>query len=462
MRKPYLLLVLAVACGDDNAKSEIETPQVVEDTGGMGSSCTYTNRFSASEECATFVGTGWTPANTRESCSAEMDSRFSATSCDMPSILGTCTLDQGSPLEKVISFPGDDPESCALTAIGCTQFASGIFAPSTICDAVDPQPEQPQTNIGGVVFVPPQLICSESNNETPGLSTDEEVCTWQAIGGCTEPGRKFADYASCDPVMSQRPFAPVPPSTFKTEADDPLLSDESFLAEVEWVKEEAEACGCVCCHTTGIAPNGAAAFDTAAEGIWTDTFTTRGLAIAAGWIDSAALGAHTAETNNGFDRTVTGLPTTDVDRMVTFFEGELARRGAERADFDGSTPIGGPLYTQATFEPEPCTNNAGISADGTITWSGGPARYVLVLSAGSPNPGVPPNLDKPYGTLWKLDVDHTAAPVNSGIIYGQLLENTKQDHPSEGEAVQLITGETYYLYVLRDVGSPIERCLFEF
>ena len=44
---------------------------------------------------------------------------------------------------------------------------------------------------------------------------------------------------------------------------------------------EAEACGCVCCHTTGIAPNGAAAFDTAAEGIWTDTFTTRGLAIAA-------------------------------------------------------------------------------------------------------------------------------------------------------------------------------------
>ena len=96
------------------------------------------------------------------------------------------------------------------------------------------------------------------------------------------------------------------------------------------------------------------------------------------------------ETNNGFDRTVTGLPTTDVDRMVTFFEGELARRGADRADFDGSTPIGGPLYTQAAFEPEACTNNAGIGADGTITGLG-VARYVLVLSAGSPNPGVPPN-----------------------------------------------------------------------
>ena len=41
-------------------------------------------------------------------------------------------------------------------------------------------------------------------------------------------------------------------------------------------------------------------------------------------------------------------------------------------------------------------------------------------------------MDKPCGTLWKLDVDHTAAPVNSGIIYGQLLGNTKQDtHPKE-------------------------------
>ena len=192
----------------------------------MGSSCTYII-FSASVECATFAGTGWTPANTRESCSAEMDSSFSATSCDMPSILGTCTLDQGSPLEKVISFPGDDPESCALTAIGCTQFASGIFAPSTICDAVDPEPEQPQTNIGGVVFVPPQLICSDGNNEMPGLSTDESLHL-ASDQGCTEPGRKFADYASCDPVMSQRPFAPVPPSTFKTEADDPLSATKAF------------------------------------------------------------------------------------------------------------------------------------------------------------------------------------------------------------------------------------------
>ena len=140
MRKPYLLLLLAVACGDDKTQSAIETPQGIEETGGMGSSCTYTNRFSASVECATFAGTGWTPANTRESCSAEIDSSFKITACDMPSILGTCTLDQGSPLEKVISFPGDNPESCALTAIGCTQFASGIFVPSAICDAVEPSP----------------------------------------------------------------------------------------------------------------------------------------------------------------------------------------------------------------------------------------------------------------------------------------------------------------------------------
>ena len=148
--------------------------------------------------------------------------------------------------------------------------------------------------------------------------------------------------------------------------------------------------------------------------------------------------------------------------MVTFFEGELARRGAERSDFDGSTPIGGPLSTQAEFEPETCTNGAGIGTDGVITWSGGAARYIMVLYAGAPNPGVPPNLDKPYGTIWKLDVDHTAEPIESGILYGQQYENTRQDYPAEGDAAQLITGETYYLYVLKDVSSPIERCLFEY
>ena len=51
-------------------------------------------------------------------------------------------------------------------------------------------------------------------------------------------------------------------------------------------------------------------------------FTTRGLAMAAGWVDSA-LGAHAAMDNNGFSREATALPTTDVARMVKFFEGEL-------------------------------------------------------------------------------------------------------------------------------------------
>ena len=161
--------------------------------------------------------------------------------------------------------------------------------------------------------------------DTANGTNGDEVCTWSTIGGCTEEGKKFIDYAECTPVLTQRPYAPVPPSSFKTPDSDPLLSDSNFLAEVDWAKTQAESCGCVCCHTDSIAPRGASIWDTEAEGIWTDSFTDNGLAIMAGWIDSTPLGAHAPEDNNGFDRSRTGMPTTDIERMVAFFEGEIGR-----------------------------------------------------------------------------------------------------------------------------------------
>ena len=101
-----------------------------------------------------------------------------------------------------------------------------------------------------------------------------------------------------------------------------------------------------------------------------------------------------------------------------------------------------------------------MAADGTITWAGGDARYVYVLEADANPPGVPPNLDLPEGTVWRLDVDWTADPVASGLTYGDTLPDTWQRWPEDGSAPELMAGETYYLYVLADIYLPLTRCLF--
>jgi hypothetical protein len=466
-----LIIVLFGGCGDNNQSATVGAPSPstgdLTPTSNIGApttpwSCAYTNRFSSALECKDFTGSGWTLDSARSDCDAQQGSTFTEAGCAVPASLGQCVLEGGTELATNLHFPGDDEAQCAITQQGCEVFAGGSFTPSALCEAtsemLSDQPA-PMTN-GDNVFYPPELLCAPSLDGTPGTSENDEVCTWQSIGGCTEPGRVFTDYASCEPVLTQRPFFPVPASTFKTEVGDPLYEDAAYQAEVEWVKGEAEACGCVCCHTSELSPRGAAAFDTAAEGIWTDSFTERGLAIAAGWIDSSPLGAHGSVENNGFDRTITGLPTTDAARMIRFFEGELARRGVERSRFEGATPVGGPLYTQQTFTPQDCANGEGVDENNRTQWTGGDARYVYVLNAGSENPGVPPNLDKPVGTIWKLDVDSRTLPVPAGITYGSTPDNTFQTIPAQGEAPELVQGESYYLYVLADVGAPITRCLF--
>ncbi len=468
-----LLLSFVIACGDSNeGVAPGGAPAEDSNAGPQGSSnvqpapwsCQYTNRFSNTVECKNFTGSGWTADGASADCEVQQDSTFSEGECSTDATLGQCEMESTSPTATVIVFPGQDQSQCAITQQGCEVFAGGTFTASQTCaeisDMIDESPAP--SPIGGNVFYPPELICAPSVDETPGLSPANEVCTWQSIGGCTEPGRLFTDYASCEPVLTQRPFFPVPPSPFKTAEGDPLYEDDTYLAEVAWVKGEAEACGCVCCHTSELSPQGAAAFDTAAEGIWTDTFTERGLAVAAGWIDSSPLGAHAVMENNGFDRSATGLPTTDTVRMIRFFEGELARRGVERSRFEGALPIGGPLYTQGLFSPEPCEAGEGIDENNTIRWSGGSARYVFVLEVGSDNPGVPPNLDSPAGTLWKLDVDSRSDPITSGLTYGSIPANTFQTIPADGVAPALAQGARYYLYVLADVGSPITRCTFEY
>jgi hypothetical protein len=146
--------------------------------------------------------------------------------------------------------------------------------------------------------------------------------------------------------------------------------------------------------------------------------------------------------------------------MARFFVDELAHRGRTRESFADTEPFGGPIYAQSQFRPSACTMGEGVARDGTVTWRGGSARYVYVLESGSANPGVPPNLDTPAGTVWRVDVPFDGSAVASGITFGQSRAGLLQKVPAMGAPPSLTTGRQYYLYVLQDVGIPITRCLF--
>ncbi len=453
---PVCILAFTFPGCTESAETESELPEAM-------AHCVYRNIFSNLEECREYRGVNWTMLTGEDDCNGQQESVFAEGSCPYTESLGYCLMGGGSQDFYHIVFPGADERACESSEMGCELFGGGQFVPSAICEDLADNLDTDGIGSGGSVFQPGELTCREPmTGQASGNSENGEVCTWATIGGCTEEGRKFIDYAECSAVLTQRPYAPVPPSGFKTPEDDPLLASPTFLEEVDWAKRQAESCGCVCCHTDSVAPQGASNWDTEAEGIWTDTFTLNGLAIMAGWIDSTSLGAHDAADNNGFDRTRTGIPTTDIERMVAFFEGELGRRGAVESDYADTPPTGGPVHTQMVYEPSACENGEGVLPDGTIDWSGGAARYVYVLESGSANPSTPPNLDLPDGVLWRLDVSYTDDGISDGFVYGEAPSGATQTFPLTGAPTALEDGKEYYLYVLRDIAIPITRCLFTY
>ncbi len=261
-------------------------------------------------------------------------------------------------------------------------------------------------------------------------------------------------------MRTQRPYYPYPAG--QPRGNDARLQNPTYAAELAWVRSQVEASACVCCHSRRATPEGPSNWYLEAPGNWIDSFYDTGLALGAGWIDSRALGAYPASENNGFARTTSGIPSTDPARMARFFEQELAHRGRTRASFANATPFGGPIYDQLVYAPSRCTNGEGVRNDQTIQWTGGAARYLYVLDQGSENPGVPPNLDLPMGTRWRLDIPPTGTPMASGIRYGQVPTGATQRFPANGAPAALVPGATYYLYVLADVGVPLTRCLFTF
>ena len=255
---------------------------------------------------------------------------------------------------------------------------------------------------------------------------------------------------------------PPKPTKSNKVADDARMDDPEYVEELAWVRSQIQASACTCCHSND-APLGASNWDIDAGGNWTRTFLDSGLAFGAGWIDSTSFGMFPPEDNNGFDRSI-GVPSTDPARMQAFFLNELEHRGLTEEDFVNAPPFGGPLYTQLVHEPGPCENGEGVLPDGTIRWTGGDARYVYVLETGSGNPTVPPNLDRPDGTLWRIDVPSDGTPMASETVrYGEVPSGTLQRLPADdAPPPALEAGREYYLYVTKDVIQPVTRCLFTY
>lgn len=311
------------------------------------------------------------------------------------------------------------------------------------------------------VFIPPFLECRDPLPGEVGQGPNGQVCTHNAISGCTEPGKRFADYAACDVVKTQRPFFPKPPAG-ASAPDDPRLSDPAFMSELGWVTSQIEACACVCCHDGSQSEGKAGEWDIRAPGIWTDSISDTGLALFTGLADSSVLGAYPAEENHGFDRSQSGIPTTDTARMKAFFLAELERRGITQEEAAMTPPFGGPIYANWIAEPKPCTSGQGVDETGAVNWFGGTARYVYILEDGSKNPGVPPNLDMPEGVLWRLDVLASADAVESGLRYGTTPPGSFQVQPETSTAPMLEVGKTYQIVTLWDVGLPSTNCLFTY
>ncbi|MDP1829309.1 MAG: hypothetical protein Q8L48_38950 [Archangium sp.] len=424
--------------------------------------CNYTNKFSQGAECKDYVGE-WTEKEAADDCKSNGATFVPAQKCGIAPTekYGDCIfiVDEAKGKFARVELPGTDASKCGSMERGCEFFGGGSFQPSTVCGGVSSF-DGPS---GLPTFQQPTLDCKAPlSGEPAGKGPEGQVCTWSMISGATEEGRDFNAYGNCEMVRTQRPYYPAPPAPEATQ-EDARMGDGAYVADVEWAKKQIASTACVCCHSTA-APKGTSNWYLESGPNFLNSFFPRGLAMGAGWIDTVGFGAFPPEQNNGFTRATPENPghtifvTTDDARMKRIFERELANRGLTRADFAGQTYGAGPLDAQRFFVPAACEAGEGVAADGTVTWVGGKARYLYVLDLNSTSPGVPPNLDTPMGTQWRIDVPWlSGTPIEPGTVkYGVVPEGlTQRVAPKPLEA-----GKQYYLYVLQDIAIPVTRCLF--
>ena len=326
----------------DGADSEMLPPEELIAL----ASCYYVNGFSQADECKEYTGANWTIESATDDCKVVFPGTAGefreGVSCQFEAELGRCEIGDPSDSGYLLVSEGGNPDDCALAQTGCETFGGGAFTPDPRCtEAADASDAADSTDgadgdestdgtdgLDGVsggypgVFVAGFTECKEPIEGDPaGAGPDGSVCTQNMIGGGTEPGYKFADYANCDVVYTPRPYYPYPAPPAGGDAD-PRLEDDAYMGELAWVTEQIDACGCVCCHSKEIAPDGPSAWYTDAGPLWVDTVTDTGVAPFTGLADTSSLGAYPPEENTGCDRCTTRSPTTDIPRMQAFWIAE--------------------------------------------------------------------------------------------------------------------------------------------
>lgn len=458
MSRLSLTIAFALSLSLPLGLTSCAAPSAEEVPASVFGHCVFFDAMSETDQCKELRGDAWTDAQGADECDVSSGEVASGPCPFAPSEqLGACVLtrDDGRVVRVVV--PGTDPATCNTTKNGCEVFGGGTWQAGPTCGGkVDLDDIYDPDNYA----VPPYETCTEPLDGLPGQSADGQVCTLTLIGACTEEGRNYADYGNCDDVRTQQPYYPMPAGP-RAGTSDARMQDPAYAAEVEWVREQANACACVCCHGAE-SPKGPAIWDTAADGNWINTFTDFGIAFAAGTIDSSLLGSFGPGENNGFTRLSAGIPSTDEVRMKAFFEAELLHRGITADQFADRGRIPAPFDAQDNFVPAACEPGQGIDAAGNLMWTGGRVRFLYVLEQGSVNPGVPPNRDLPDGTLWRVDTVPPAAPMKTRqVTYGTVPAGARQVWPAAGAAPPALTsGATYLLYVQTDLMLPSTRCLF--
>jgi len=421
--------------------------------------CEYTGQFSRMTECKDYLG-AWAVAAAEKDCTDMKGTFESGTLCNPKEFLGACLL-AAKPEQNRTYIVSSDPGKCGSARTGCETFGGGYWDVSPLCGGANDE-----IVVLDNAWTKPERVClMPAPGQPAGHSANGQVCLWQGIHGATEEGRSFRDDANCDKSRSGRPYYPKAYDP-RYDMPDPRRSDPAYLAEEAWVKSQINATSCVCCHAKA-APNGEASiFDIDREGSLANQFTDRGIAHGSGLVNSIPLGAWPADQNNGFAKSDLEHPdysiflSTDPARMKAFWVKEQEYRNLTAANFVGVPDGFGPLSEGYYFKPEACTDGSAIAADGTISWGKGRARYVYVMDASSRAPTVFPNLDVPTGTIWKLDVAPSAAPLVSGTVkYGVAAEGSTQAVPMAGAPAALESGKQYFLSVFADQMLPISRCL---
>ena len=339
----------------------------------------------------------------------------------------------------------------------------------------NPQPPSPELEklLSATVARYPEKRCVPVPTDVSGIDASnieisengqEQICIWEHPAGVVPDGSSYADVASCENVRTLGPSWYIPPSR-KVETDPSLLADETYRTELEWVRQQVAASGCSCCHASQQSGY-ASFFDIDAPGIWTDTLTMTAVAMGAGLADEHKyLGYLPSDDNFGFDREITIFATTDIPRMKAFFMEEFERRGGTDADVKLASDTFRQINSSLFEEASTCGPGEGMDANGRLVWKGGEARQVYIQEVGSQNPGSPPNLDRPEGTIWALyagteELGFESGTVAPGVVPAGALQRT----PFDGtEAPVFEDGKTYRLFVTPDLLlGNIANCEFTF